>query len=122
MTSQNHSTSTNTSSDNNNRSISPYIHNSLQLIPPIENNHPMKTRAKIGIYKPEVYLVVIEPNIIKQALTQPQWMNTMNQEYASLIKNNTCTLSLEKPIISFYVPHLATIVACNLFSSSWHTS
>ena len=53
----------------------------------------MQTRSKSGIHVPRVnptlLLAHCEPKSVKQALTDPNWLSAMQQEYEALMKNNT---------------------------------
>lgn len=57
--------------------------------PPPTNTHPMVTRSKIENLKPKVFLSHVEPTTVKQALSQPKWLEAMKAKYDALIKNNT---------------------------------
>lgn len=62
-------------------------------IPPLPTNaHPMVTRSKTGNLKPTVLLSHVEPATVKQALSQPEWLNAMKAEYDALMKNGTWSL------------------------------
>lgn len=56
------------------------------------------TRGKCGILKPKIYTTSsasnqhLEPKSIKIAFNSPHWKPTINQEYATLIPNNTWSL------------------------------
>ena len=52
----------------------------------------MVTRAKNGIFKPKAYIGSIASPSIKKALSDPLWLQTMHDEYAALMKNNTWSL------------------------------
>ena len=55
----------------------------------------MMTRGKCNIFKPKAYLVDYtqhEPCDVKEVLKHPHWTKTMEDEYTSLMNNNTWTL------------------------------
>jgi histone deacetylase 1/2 len=52
----------------------------------------MVTRGKTGNLKPKVFLAHSEPNSVKQALTDPQWLAAMKAEYSALMNNKTWSL------------------------------
>lgn len=56
------------------------------------NTHPMITRSKTGSLKPKVLLTCSEPRTVKQALSNPDWLAAMKEEYSALMKNNTWSL------------------------------
>lgn len=60
--------------------------------PPVMNKHPMITRSKTGNLKPRVLLSQIEPSTVKQALSDPKWLEAMQAEYMALLNNQTWTL------------------------------
>ena len=66
-----------------------------QSVPPsIPNIHPMLTRSKHGSFKPKAYIVVrdysqVEPPSFSVASLHPQWIEAMDSEYASLLKQHT---------------------------------
>lgn len=57
------------------------------------NSHPMITRGKTGNLKPKIYLVHSEPTTLRQVMANPEWLQAMQSEYASLIKNDTWVLT-----------------------------
>lgn len=57
----------------------------------------MVTRSKTGNLKPKVFLSVIEPNSVKQALSEPKWLEAMKIEYDALVKNGTWSLTTLPP-------------------------
>ena len=65
-----------------------------QSMPPsIPNTHPMLTRSKHGSFKPKAYTVVrdysqVEPTSFSVASLHPQWIEAMDSEYASLLKQH----------------------------------
>ena len=56
----------------------------------------MQTRSKSVIHLPRVNPTLLlahgEPKSVKQALTDPNWLSAMQQEYEALMKNNTWSL------------------------------
>ena len=58
----------------------------------------MTTRSKNGVFKPKkAYLVdcnpkPTEPLTISVALSDPKWLQAMQEEYQALVKNQTWTL------------------------------
>ena len=59
------------------------------------NMHPMQTRAKSGVFKPNVWTTTVSdfvPVNPKTTIDDPEWKKTMDVEYDALIKNNTWTL------------------------------
>lgn len=56
----------------------------------------MQSRSKSGIHLPRInptlLLTHCEPQSVKQALTDPDWLSAMLQEYEALMKNNTWNL------------------------------
>ncbi|KAH9762199.1 retrovirus-related pol polyprotein from transposon RE1 [Citrus sinensis] len=64
-------------------------------IQPLQNNHPMITRGKAGIFKPKMYTVVLvhkEPDSVDEALQDTNWFTAMKNEYDKLIENRTWSL------------------------------
>lgn len=64
-----------------------------------QNNHPMITRAKLGIHKPKSLIVVDvicdleqEPVTVKKALSYPTGTSDVDLEYEALINNKTWDL------------------------------
>lgn len=54
----------------------------------------MITRPKVGIYKPKFYLLALlaqpsEPTSVSQALSNPMWFKTMQEEFQALQTNQT---------------------------------
>jgi len=49
------------------------------------NTHTMLTRSKTGHSKPKDFIVHLEPSLVKQALSQPHWLETMKSEHNALI-------------------------------------
>lgn len=60
--------------------------------PPPTNIHHMVTRSKTGNLKPKVFLSQVEPTTVKQALSQPKWLEAMQAEYDALMRNVTWPL------------------------------
>ena len=63
----------------------------------LPNTHPMLTRSKHGIFKPKAYAVVRnyvqeEPPTFHIASRFPHWIEAMDSEYNSLLKQNTWSL------------------------------
>nr|KYP36386.1 Retrovirus-related Pol polyprotein from transposon TNT 1-94 [Cajanus cajan] len=58
----------------------------------LENQHPMITRAKAGVFKPKVFLATSEPTTVVQALETKHWKQAMQDEYNALMKNYTWDL------------------------------
>nr|KYP45413.1 hypothetical protein KK1_033046 [Cajanus cajan] len=56
------------------------------------NQHPMTTRAKVGIFKPRVLLATSEPTTTTQVLATQHWKQAMHDEYNALMKNYTWDL------------------------------
>lgn len=56
---------------------------------PLRQSHPMIARAKARIYKPHVFLSSLEPFSIKEAFKDPMWLKAIEEEYKSLMENNT---------------------------------
>lgn len=60
------------------------------------NTHPMRTRSKSGIVQPKInptlLLTHCEPKSVKHAISDPNWLQAMQQEYSALINNNTWDL------------------------------
>ena len=56
----------------------------------------MRTRSKVGIYKPRVLLPIdlstIEPTVVQEAFQSPLWKTTMQEEYDALITNGKWSL------------------------------
>ncbi|KAL0540910.1 hypothetical protein IC582_020935 [Cucumis melo] len=59
-------------------------------------SHPMTTRAKVNIFNQKILLStslidwsLMEPTRVKDALATPSWKHSMNEEYNSLVKNQT---------------------------------
>jgi hypothetical protein len=45
----------------------------------------MVTRGKTGKLKPKVFLSIMEPKSVKQAMSDPPWLKAMQAEYKALI-------------------------------------
>ncbi|RVW81302.1 Retrovirus-related Pol polyprotein from transposon RE2 [Vitis vinifera] len=84
--------------------------------PTHQNTHPMTTRVKNNIHKPltKMNLTIvlsqpseIESHTVNQALTNPKWRQTMNDEFDTLVRNGTWELV---PSIS-----MQNLVGCHLF-------
>ncbi|KAH9803881.1 retrovirus-related pol polyprotein from transposon RE1 [Citrus sinensis] len=61
----------------------------------VQNNHPMTTRGKAGIFKPKMYTTVLvhkEPDSVGEALQDTNWFTAMKNEYDALIENRTWSL------------------------------
>jgi hypothetical protein len=71
------------------------------------NSHPMKTRAKAGIFKPKAYhatagftsspffqslMALKEPRGFKSATKHPEWVSAMDDEICALHQNHTWSL------------------------------
>ena len=59
-------------------------------LPPDEGPRKMVTRSQHGIFKKKKLFVVEkakDPNTVKQALKDSNWIATMDKEYATLIRN-----------------------------------
>ena len=55
----------------------------------------MITRSKAGIFKPKVYIAVLEhkePDTVHEALHDPNWFAAMKNEFDALTRNNTWSL------------------------------
>jgi histone deacetylase 1/2 len=52
----------------------------------------MVTRGKTGKLKPKVLHSVVEPITVKNALTDPKWLEAMQAEYKALTDNKTWSL------------------------------
>lgn len=70
----------------------------LPLPAPI-SQHPMKTRSKSGIYKPRIHTTEltsppddVKPSSPTQALLSPTWKKAMDEEFQTLMKNETWSL------------------------------
>jgi histone deacetylase 1/2 len=64
-------------------------------LPPIisnHNNHSMITRGKTGKLKPKVFLTEIEPQSVRNAMTDSRWLQAMQTEYKALMDNHTWSL------------------------------
>jgi len=61
--------------------------------PRIQNNYPMITRGKSGIFKPRTYnmcaISFSVPTTVKDAFHQPHWYVVMHEEYKALCANQT---------------------------------
>ena len=55
------------------------------------NDHQMVTRAKVGVFKPKVYIATLEPTSMKKSLQDPKWLDAMKEEFNALIKNHMWT-------------------------------
>ena len=59
------------------------------------NIHPMQTRSKYDILKPEHILSLAtgfsesEPSSFKEAMHHPRWKAAMSDEFDALVSNNT---------------------------------
>lgn len=78
-------------------SFSPLIQNSTIHSIQQFNTHPTLTRAKIGNFKPKVFLSHIEPTFVKQALAHPDWFKAMLLEYDTFLDNKSWTLTSLPP-------------------------
>ena len=60
------------------------------------NTHPMQTRSKLGIVCPRLHptllLTTAESTSVKHALSSLEWKEAMQQEYSTLMANNTWSL------------------------------
>lgn len=71
---------------------------SLAPPPPPQNVHPMKTRAKNNILKPNKKLTLLSetkpfiPKTVNQAMRDEKWRNAMGDEYNAQIRNQTFEL------------------------------
>jgi len=52
----------------------------------------MTTRAKSGVFKPKALLKEITPRCTKDEMQDPQWLDTMKEEYMVLTQNKTWDL------------------------------
>ncbi|KAJ0602472.1 putative RNA-directed DNA polymerase [Helianthus annuus] len=76
---------------------------------PNQNDHPMQTRSKTGISKPNPRYNLAAtsnispvPNSPTKALSDPNWLRAMNDEFSALQNNNTWELvpkPLDSPVI-----------------------
>jgi len=84
----------------------------------LANTHSMKTRSKSGIFKPKTFLTHTTstshiPTFINEALSSPQWLQAMTDEYNALLTNHTWSLT------SF--PAGAKVVGCKwLFKNKFN--
>lgn len=75
----------------------------IVIIPPnitepiATNTHSMVTSSKAGIYKPKALLATTEPTSVKSAITSPEWLVGMTEEYQALIRNCTWDLTPLSP-------------------------
>ena len=73
------------------------LSNIAQLVLPI-SHHPMLTRSKTGVVKPNPKYFVgsisgsIEPKTVQEALQSAQWKQAMQLEFDALMSNNTWQL------------------------------
>ena len=93
--------------------IQPEIQFEPQLVLPFFPSHPMITRAKNGIFKPNQFLNMsllcethLEPATITDALSHPEWQKAMNSMFQAFLKNDTWDL----------VPYLEDI---NFVTNKW---
>ena len=95
---------TNTSNHTSNSSFhSSSLRNSPPhiVLAPSFIGHSMIPRSKNGIFKPKAYLSALlaqpsEPTSVTQALTDPQWLQAMQEEFQALQTNHTWELVLPK--------------------------
>jgi len=64
----------------------------------LANTHSMTTRSKSGIFKPKTFLTHTTstshiPTSISEALSSPQWLQAMTDEYNALLTNHTWSLT-----------------------------
>ncbi|RVW82881.1 hypothetical protein CK203_038382 [Vitis vinifera] len=52
----------------------------------------MITRSKVVIYKPKVYIVVVQLEFVDEALQNENWVATMRDKYLALMRNGTWSL------------------------------
>ena len=52
----------------------------------------MITRSKDVIYKPKVYIVVVQLEFVDEALQNENWVATMRDKYLALMRNGTWSL------------------------------
>ncbi|KAL6316159.1 hypothetical protein AAG906_015989 [Vitis piasezkii] len=52
----------------------------------------MITRSKVVIYKPKVYIVVVQLEFVDEALQNENWVATMRGKYLALMRNGTWSL------------------------------
>jgi len=69
--------------------------------PHIENNHPVITCGKSGVFKSRTYNTSISsfsiPTTVNDVLHQPHWYVAMHEEYKDLCTNQTWTLTTLPP-------------------------
>ncbi|KAL3634153.1 hypothetical protein CASFOL_021207 [Castilleja foliolosa] len=64
----------------------------------VQNQHPMVTRAKVGIHKPRILSAEkvendYEPRNVNEALKSAVWKKAMQDEYEALLRNKTWILT-----------------------------
>nr|KYP52161.1 Retrovirus-related Pol polyprotein from transposon TNT 1-94 [Cajanus cajan] len=93
------------------QNLAPHPHLSLLLtFPIIVNNHPIQTRSKTRVHNSRLqhfteFLAHSEPKGVKQALTSPDWLSSMQQESTALIQNQTwdlVSLPSDKKAVGFH--------------------
>lgn len=68
-------------------------------VPLLENDHPMRTKAKTGHSKPKAYIDYTKSKAtsVKQALLKPEWIKGIREDFNALQANNTWTLTTLPP-------------------------
>lgn len=61
------------------------------------NDHPKLTRAKTCHSKSKTFLTHVEPQSVKQTLSQPEWHQAMQLEYDAFLANQTWTSNTLPP-------------------------
>jgi hypothetical protein len=81
--------------------VAPVLPPGAVPVPPIVNDHVMRTRAKSGFKQPSKNLHAATlspvPTSVRSALTDPNWRGAMEEEFQALISNNTWTLVPRPP-------------------------
>lgn len=65
------------------------------VVPPVVNQHRMTTRAKLGFRLPALFHTALSsliPKSFHSALADPNWWVAMEDEHATLLRNNTWDL------------------------------
>jgi len=94
------SSQTATSQNSTTNTVTPAIPESP---PPLQNDHPMRTRGKNHITKPKKKMNLIAttkpiiPTTVAQAMKDPNWRNAMSEEINAQMKNHTWDLVPSMP-------------------------
>jgi hypothetical protein len=70
-------------------------------VSPVVHLHPMRTRGAVGFLQPKLYVAATLtpiPKSVRVALADPNWQATMEEEYVTLMSNDTWDL-VSRPVV-----------------------